>query len=116
MKITNDKIAVILSKIYKLGSYASISIIMIGVIEILFTKDAPDSYNFQITPHLKDLNLTDYNNTFFIGLSILLITPILGLLYLIIAYSVLKQYKTALMAFLILTLFGVVIIRGLMNQ
>lgn len=115
MKVAN-KIAVILSKIYRWGSYASISVIMIGFIEMLFLGKTSDSYNFHISPNLKDLNLTNYNDTFFVGLSVLLITPILGLLYLIIAYSFLKQYKTALMAFLILTLFGVIILNGLMNQ
>lgn len=115
MKVPGNNIAVIISKIYKWGSYASISIIIIGLIEILFTGGSSDNYNFQIPNHLKDLNLTDYNDIFFIGLSILLITPILGLFYLMIAYTVLKQYKTALMAFLILTLFGVIILNGLMN-
>ena len=115
MKPADNGIEAMFAKIYRWGSYTSISILLIGFVEMFFSEKMPKEEAFILSSHLKNISLSDYNLTFFIGLFILLVTPLFGLLYLVVAYFFSKKYKTALMTLLVLALFWVVLLTGFRN-
>lgn len=111
-----NKISITLAKIYKWGSYMSVSVIFIGFIEMLFSKNGHLPNKNQITQYVINFDIADYHTTLFIGLMILVTTPLTGLIYLEISYILTRKYREASTIFLILTAFSLLFLKEIFQK
>jgi uncharacterized membrane protein len=99
-----EKVRLTVGKIYKRGSEVSFIILIIGLLELVIKKDAPKPESFNIFMLIKNSLKCDPYSTLYIGLIILIATPLSVLFYLFLGNLVEKSYKEGLLALLILAI------------
>lgn len=111
-----EKIKFTVGKIYKIGSEASFVVIVLGLFELLLKRDAikPESLNIFIL--LRNAFTLDPYSTLYLGLIVLISTPILVVLYLFVAYFAKRSYKEGFIALFILLIIGLSIYFGFKNR